>query len=276
MPSASRLLRLQVLERVLGELGERTGPRLRCSASERSSPPARATAGEARPVPEETRAANGHLLPSVTFEEPAPGASIMSPAPDDTAGRGREAAGQESDIDDDADAGLQQLFRRHPVEVRVVDDGDAVPAQPGRGVLSGGRAARPGTRRACSLLSEVEPAAAEHTFDLVSARPGELLDAGRPDRRHLLDPEVSFGPARDLGRCVIVITWVRFASRSRVSATPCAVVPPIPVDLVEDHGLLSTAAIASATREKPAGRRLGDGANGGPRSGGQDAPRRYR
>jgi hypothetical protein len=48
----------------------------------------------------------------------------------------------------------------------------------------------------------------------------------------------------------MVITCARSASRRSVSATACAVVPPTPVDLVEDHGL---AACDGRDRERDAG-----------------------
>src|SRR5207249_4929865 len=69
------------------------------------------------------------------------------------------------------------------------------------------------------------------------------------------------------GRCVIVTTCARPASRQRVSATRCAVSPPIPAS-ISSKTIVSppaTAAIASAIRDSsPPDAVSATGANGSP------------
>ena len=75
--------------------------------------------------------------------------------------------------------------------------------------------------------------AAEHALELVAALVVvERLDPRvRRVARHLLDAEVAVGGLAICGRWVIVTTCARSASRRSVSATACAVVPPMPASI---------------------------------------------
>ena len=106
----------------------------------------RPSGGELRPVREEQRPAHGEPVAVAHLVEQV-GARRVDQA--DAATNERERPGIRKapglrlrDIDHDAHPGLEQLLRRHAVEIGVVDDGDVVWAQAGgRGASCAGRAA---------------------------------------------------------------------------------------------------------------------------------------
>ena len=137
MPSASRLPSAsQVLQRVLRELRERLGhaaPLLGQRALELALLE-RAAAREAGPVAEDAGAAHGQLLAlgDLVEELRARGVDQRDAAADEQQRPGVRKAARERlrHVDDDADAGLEQLLGGDAVEVGVVDDRDVVLAEP--------------------------------------------------------------------------------------------------------------------------------------------------
>src|SRR5205807_2354724 len=235
--------------------------------------------GEASPVavepgtPDRDQLALVHLLEEV-------GAGRVD-QPDATAHerqrpRIREAARLRlADVDDDADARLHQLLGRDAVEVGVVDDRDVVGPQPADEVLRA-----PVETRMAGVLDERAHVRTDERNSappsiLWSSSPRSLSDSGWI--RVWVGSPGTFSTRKwrsatlaICGRCVIVITWARVASRCRISATLCAVSPPMPAS-ISSNTIVSppaTAAIASAMRESsPPEAVSATGPNGRPRLG---------
>ena len=118
----------QVAEGVLGELLERLGHPCallgeRCFKLVRLKRTAR---HETRPVLEDARPADGHVVAVGKLFEELRLRSVDQPHPashEQQRSRIREAAGlRAGDVDDHADARLEQLFGRRAVQILVVDD----------------------------------------------------------------------------------------------------------------------------------------------------------
>ena len=183
-------------------------------------------------------------------------------------------------VDDDADAGLEQLLGGDPVEVGVVDDRDIVLGRAGgRGAWSDGRAGRPGELDQLAHGLRFREAVARNSRppSIRSAPPSARPAPSSWIRVWVGSPGIfSTRKCRSArlaicGRWVIVITCARPASRASVSATPWAVVPPMPAS-ISSKTIVSpppTAAIASATRESsPPDAVSATGRTAGPRSAG--------
>ena len=129
-------LRPQVLQGVLCELRQRLGDPpalLGQGALELAFLPCPAP-GEARPVPEDAGAAHGQLLTLGDIVEQLRARDVdqrHAAADEQQRPDVRKAPGERlRHVDDDADAGLEQLLGGDPVEIGVVDDRDIVLAEP--------------------------------------------------------------------------------------------------------------------------------------------------
>ena len=126
----------QVAQRVVGELLQRLGDAA-LLLGERAGELVlleRAAGREAGAVPEEARAANGQLLAVRELVEEVGVVDVdQADAAADEQQRPRvriAARLRRRDVDDDADARLDELLGRDAVEVGVVDDRDVVGVQP--------------------------------------------------------------------------------------------------------------------------------------------------
>ena len=238
-----------------------TRPCCSASAPASSRSPSVRPVASAGAVPEEARAAHRQPLAVRDLVEEVDVGDVDQP---DAAAHEQQRAGvrvapglRAGDVDDDADARLDELLGRDAVEVGVVDDRDVVrleppdellrpPAEPGRaGVLD----------RACSRLSSVERNSRPPSMRSSSSR---RWASSRRSIRVCVGSPGTFSTRKCAsatlaiwGRCVIVITCARSASRRSVAATACAVSPPMPASISSKTSVSPppTAASASATRE---------------------------
>src|SRR6185503_10737541 len=173
------------------------------------------------------------------------------------AGVGKAARGRRRDVDDDPHAALDQLLGRDAVEIGVVDDRHVLGPEPPDEVLGApSQARRPGDlavhrSSAVSAATNSSPPSMRSSSPLRSALSSAAMRVWVGSPGTFSTRKCWSATLAICGRCVIVSTCARSASRRSTPATRCAVSPPTPASISSSTTVSppATAVIASAMRE---------------------------